>query len=913
MTKQSLYTTCTRDCPSACGLAATVEDGRLVRLAGAPEHPLTRGLACRKASRYVQRAYHPERVTRPMIRTGGKGGGWKLASWESALDLCAEKLTRIRAESGTQAVLHYQGFGERTALKLLNSYFFALYGGATGLRGTLCGGTGQASQNLDYGERVSHDPLDHLNSASVILWGRNPASTQVGLLPILKDVRSRGGRVILVDPLRTRSAPLADRHIAPRPGGDGFLALAAARLVLQSGQEDREFLANCAEGLDGYLELVRRWSVDELCELAGVRLDDAAFLAETLTVRRPASILLGWGLHRHVAAHQTIRAIDALGAVSGNIGIPGGGVSQGFEEYGPYDQRWWGHELTPNRRTLLMPRVGREILEADAATSGPPIRMIWVNAANPACTAPRSDLVAEAFGSRECVVYCGHFLDDTARLADVFLPATTFLEETDVTASYGHNYIGPVNPVIAPVGECRSEFRMFHDLAGRFEFADAFQRSEMEWLEAICAPTLEQGVTMAELMRGPVRLNAPMVPFADRRFPTPSGRFRLVQDFDPGLLPATDPDYPFRLLTVAAHRFICSERTMADHDPLPEVRCNPARAAELGLTDGGAVLVTSPSGEAPARLVTDPSLRPDVLAAERGGWTRAGHDLNRLVADAVSAVGNGAPYYEAGANLVRSRDGAARPILVVQHGPGSPGGVFLQRLAQHGRPLDVRRMFVGEALPQSHQGFSALVALGGPQHAWDDADWPHFGPLMELMRGFDAAGKPVAGLCLGCQLLARAWGGRGWTMPELEFGFVDVAPTNAGRADPVLGPWIAEKGGLPRLMEFHQDSFDLPESATLLAGSAQCACQAFRVGRASYGFQFHMEVDAVTVADWSLALREGSVPTYREYRDQFPPEYFETLAAELPLLTDASGDFCRSVVDRWLALGNRGGARGPAD
>jgi anaerobic selenocysteine-containing dehydrogenase len=230
----------------------------------------------------------------------------------------------------------------------------------------------------------------------------------------------------------------------------------------------------------------------------------------------------------------------------------------------------------------------------------------------------------------------------------VFLPATTFLEEHDVMASYGHNYVGPVNKVIEPVGECRSDYAMFMALARRFQFADRFERTAEAWLEDICSPIRQQGCSMVELKVGPFRLDAAIAPYTDKTFLTASGRFEFMTSFDPDdLTPATsDAQYPYSLLTIAPHKFICSERTMADHPPLPVVRLHPSEATGRGLEDGAIVIVRSPVGRVRARLQTDAGVRRDCLVSHRGGWIKAGHGLNRLTRDMASKVGEGTPYYE---------------------------------------------------------------------------------------------------------------------------------------------------------------------------------------------------------------------------------------------------------------------------
>lgn len=639
MTEQKITTTCTRDCPNTCGLTATVTDGRLTKLTGAKNHPFTNGLSCHKTTAYINRVYSNERITTPMIRSSS---GWGPCTWDEALDLIAQKMQLFRDEDGPESILYYQGYGERTGLKLLNKYFFNLFGGVTTLRGSLCGGTGQASQNLDLGIRISHDPLDHYNSKAIILWARNPVVTNIGLVPIVKQISKQGGRVIVIDPFKNKTAALANRHIAPAPGKDVYLAMAAAKIIYEKGREDKEFLKHHCKGAKEYKALLDRYTLSELITLSGTAEDDAAYLADTLISYAPTSILLGWGLHRHKDAHYSIRAIDALAAVAGTIGIEGGGVSQGFEEYGPYNPKYWGDDLNGPRRTLLMPVIGEELL----TTVNPKIRMIFSTAANPVCMAPNSHKVIKAWQQVEFKVYSGHFMDDTAELADVFLPATTFLEEDDVMASYGHNYVGAVNKAIEPVGESLTDFDMFSKLAQRFSFADDFCRPAEEWLQDICSPITDSGGSLEQLRHTPFRMPEPMAPYLDKQFQTPSGKFEFMTEFDSQVLENLDENYPYTLLSVAATGTICSERTLADHSPLPEVILHPDQAMGHKIQSGDEIVVSSPAGEIRAILKTDATVRQDCLISERGGWIKAGHGLNRLTLDMASTVGDGTPYYQ---------------------------------------------------------------------------------------------------------------------------------------------------------------------------------------------------------------------------------------------------------------------------
>ena len=636
---ETVITTCTRDCTNTCGLAAVVEDGRLQALKGNPDHPYTRGSVCHKAAGFVRRIYSPERVLHPLRRINGR---WQKISWDDALDEIADRMEAVRAESGPEAILYYQGYGERTALKLLNRRFFNHFGGVSTTYGSLCGGTGQAAQDLDLGRRISHDPLDHRNAAAMILWGRNPVTTNIGLVPIIREIRKKGAPVILVDPLPSKSRTLCDLFVQVAPGCDAFLAMAVAKKILAAGAQHSTFLENHAEGFEDFRRILDRFSMKQLLNRCDISERHVGRMAEILMTHHPTAILLGWGLHRWEYGHYAVRCIDALGAITGNFGVPGGGVSQGFEEYGPYDPEGWGDDLAPRRRRLLMSTIGEEILQAQ----DPPIRMIFVTAGNPVCMAPNSRKVARAFDQTDFVVLTGHFLDDTADYADIFLPATTFAEEKDVMASFGHNYVGPVNRAIEPLGRCKSEFEMFQELAKRFDFAKDYIADTDTWLKRLLKPLTAQGYSFKDILCGPVRYNAPMVPYEACQFPTPTGKFRFMTEFDTRHMTPKEHPYPYHLLSVSSHETIGSERTLFNHSKLPEIRLHPAEGEKKGLKDGDTVEIYSVVGKIKAVLILDPLQRRDTVATHRGGWIKAGHGINQLTLDLTSKVGFGTAYYE---------------------------------------------------------------------------------------------------------------------------------------------------------------------------------------------------------------------------------------------------------------------------
>src|SRR5580704_7717367 len=454
--REEVRTACTRDCPDACQILATVEDGKVTRL---------RGDLCYRTDHYLERQYAPDRLTQPLVR---RGGALEPAGWDEALDLVAERLRDARDRFGPASIFHYTSGGSLGILKLLNRRFFELFGPVTHKRGDICSGAGDAAQLADMGHEDAHDLADLEHTRAVVLWGKNVAETGVHLIPYLKQARARGVPVIQIDPVHSaRTLAFCDRYYPVRPGGDGFLVLAVARILLDEGWIDPG-APSYTDGFDAFAALARRHTVAEWCARADLPPASAREIAELYGRTKPAALFVGWGLGRRLHGSATTRLLDALGAITGNLGVPGGGVSYYFQRRGGFDTSWIKRPENAGARTLLEPLLGEEILRAD-----PRVRVAFVDNANPASQLPESATVARALASVDFLVVIDAFLTDTAELAHVVLPTTTMLEEHDVVGAYGHAWVQLVEPVVAPPAGVRSDLEIYQALATRLGFGDA--------------------------------------------------------------------------------------------------------------------------------------------------------------------------------------------------------------------------------------------------------------------------------------------------------------------------------------------------------------------------------------------------------------------------------------------------------
>lgn len=640
-----VLTTCTRDCPDTCGVSARIAGGRLVALSGTPGHEMTRNFLCRKAIDYIHRVYSHDRLRKPIRKVDGE---WQEMSWDEAFTLVAALTKKTLDRYGSLSILHYQSAGSTGALKMLNKRFFNILGGVTQASGSLCGGAAIAGQTEDFGRRSSHDPEDLINARAILLWGRNPADTNRHLMPILQAAQSKGTKIVLIDPRTTDTSRSCDMQIRPRPGMDGYLALAMAKAILESNKADTEFLDDCCDNTEAYIAMVKSQDMAELSARCGVAVSEIEFLAKLYAGYKPAAIVCGWGLQRYQWGAETFRLIDALGAVTGNFGVAGGGVSHGRDNGNLFNQKVVGKKSAQHTRTIPKPLLATALREAQ----DPPIKMAFINGANPLNQSPGAPLVAEAFKELDAVVVLEQFMTDTAEAADIVLPTTTFLEETDVVASFWHGLIGSVNPAIEPVGEAKSDFEIFQELANRLGVGEEMAGSADEWLERILEPLKGEGITLASLREGHRKIpNLPAVPYAGGVFPTESGRLNIITTFSQPRLGSDE--YPLILLTPHTRRWVHSQVLPRDHNAPLEARVNPETAGSNGIVDGGMARVVSEAGSLAVVVRHDDGVPAGVVTIEQGRWMKYHQSVNQLTSPIMSFKGENACYNQTIVKLVK--------------------------------------------------------------------------------------------------------------------------------------------------------------------------------------------------------------------------------------------------------------------
>ena len=616
-------TVCNRDCPDACSIVATVENGVVTQLGGDPAHPVTNGFLCWRTNNFLPLQYHADRLRTPLLRG-------MAVSWDEALDFAARELLRIRAESGPAAIFHYRSGGSLGAFKHLADYLFSEFGPCTVKSGDICSGAGDAAQLLDFGEEDSHDLFDLLNSRNIILWGKNAVVSSPHTVPVLKQSHARK---MLIDVVWNKTANLCDAFVQPRPGGDFALAMAAARVLFERGWVDPGAAAWC-DNLEEFKALAFSSSVVDWCAEADVTPEQAEEIALRLH-KGPTAILCGWGMARRINGGAIVRALDALSAITGNLGVAGGGVSYYYWRRKNFDFSFIKGEAP---RTILEPLFGPQVL----AAGEPPIRAVWITAGNPVAMLPDSASVDHALRSREFVCVVDSFPTDTTRAATLVLPCATLLEDEDLLGAYGHHWVNASKPVVPPPPGVKHELEIMQLLADRLGLGDKLRGSLRDWKERILRK--DTGFSVAELEeKGSIKSNlSPKVLFEGRKFKTATGKVNLVTAGTDRA--RTTAEYPLLLMALSTDKAQSSQWSKGQPPGPAVVTVHPDAAN--GIPDGGLARLESAIGVLPIQVRHDPKQRKDVAIMAKGGHLRENRSANLLSRARATDLGGGGALYD---------------------------------------------------------------------------------------------------------------------------------------------------------------------------------------------------------------------------------------------------------------------------
>ncbi len=674
---------CPHDCPDTFATLVPVRDGPPIRIQGDPEHPFTDGFLCAKVNRYLERTYHPDRLTQPLRRVGAKGEGrFEPVSWDEALDDIAQRLSAIAASSdGPQAILPYSYAGTMGLLQgssVDRRFFHAL--GASRLDRTICATAGRVGMMMTVGANIGADGEGVPECDLVLLWGTNTLTSNPHLWPHILKARERGARVIAIDPVKSRTAAQCDEWLGIRPGTDAALALAMMHVLFDEGMQDNDYLARHTLGADQLQARVKEWSPERAAPITGLDAETIRTLARRYGKARSAFVRINYGLQRHAGGGMAVRTIACLPAVTGHWRFPGGGVqlstSANFKFNAAALER---PDLNADVRTINMIRLGEALTTPDAGIGGPPVKAMIVYNSNPADVAPDRNAVLRGLAREDLfTVVLEHFQTNTADWADYVLPATTQLEHWDVHLAYGHHYATLNRPAIAPLGEAKPNTEIFRQLGRRMRLDPALFADDDEALVRVALDSTHErmrGVTFDRLMEhGWVRLNVPTpyTPYANGGFYTPSGKCEfysarleamgmdpLPTYTPPYELPETAPAlaarYPLSLISSPRHFFLNSTFVNIDSlrkDAEPECIMHPRDAERRGLTSGTRVVLHNDRGHFAALLRVEEGVREGVVWAPSIWWGKLspdGQNANATTSQRETDLGHGPVFYD---NLV---------------------------------------------------------------------------------------------------------------------------------------------------------------------------------------------------------------------------------------------------------------------
>ena len=663
--RSTIDTACPLDCPDTCSLAVSVEKGKVVRIDGSDRHDVTDGFICGKVRRFDQRIYGQDRLHHPSVRQDQKGEArFRKVAWDEALEMVVAKMCEIRDRWEAEAILpfSYGGSNGLVSQDTADAQLFRRFGTSRLARTVCAAPTGTAHQAL-YGKMPGIAYPDYQHARLIVIWGANPSTSRIHLVPHVRAAIKNGTALVVIDPRRTPLAKQADIHLAVRPGSDVAVALSIHRFLFEHGFADEEFLEAHTHGADELRVRASEWTFERAATVADIDPELLEQVAELYAKTSPAVIRCGWGLERNRNGGNAAMAVLALPAVAGKFRVRGGGFSMSTSSAWNLEEEAWIGATEPDTRLVNMNKLGRALTEY----TDPPIPMLFVYNCNPAVTLPDQNRVLSGLKHDDLfTVVFDQVMTDTARWADVVLPATTFLEHYDIARSYGLVNLQLVQPIIEPVGDSRPNVEVFTELARRLglEVSSSLE-TDPEALMHV-TNTIPTGTRHSLLEKGTADppVSPSPVQFVDVFPRTRDGKVDLFPDYleyqtSVGLYTyqgdSSAQTYPLVLLSPASDKTITS--TLGElRTRTASLQIHPDDADGRDLSTGDLARVFNELGEIHCSVTVNADMKPGTVGLPKGLWRKStmnGSTANALVPGTLTDLGGGACFNDARVEVAR--------------------------------------------------------------------------------------------------------------------------------------------------------------------------------------------------------------------------------------------------------------------
>jgi anaerobic selenocysteine-containing dehydrogenase len=660
---KTIKSVCPRDCFGSCSLEVEVEKGKIVKVRGNRNSPVNQGRICAKGMYYQNMVYSPERLLYPLQRVGKRGKGeFKRISWEQALDIIYKKLKKLKEQYGPESVLYYNRFANLGVVKNCAYGFWYQFGGFTSTYGGLCDSAAQEAINLTYGEVKHNEISDIENARLIILWGTNPAYTHIHLMHHVNKAVDKGAKLITIDIRENESGSKSNLYLHPRPGTDGCLTLGIANQLIESKLIDDNFINRHTFGFAEFKELVKNYPLDKVSDTTEIPLHKIKSIINYIKESPEYTLICGMGVQRYTNAGQTVRAISLLPALTGSIGKKGCGFY--FSDRQAPELNWPFSPPKPKRIRHSIP-IAKLANELDKQTD-PPVKAMWIEQANPMTSNPNTNLLARTMNQLDFIVVADLFLTDTARMADIILPAASMYEYYDLISGYGHSYIQLQQKLIEPPGECKHESEIYRLLAKKFDFnLDYLPENNLDNIEKIIGSS-SLNTNIKELKETPyLHPSYQEIAFGDLKFNTPTQKIEFFSQKmrdrwgeDP--LPVysepvenrySSPNiynkYPLSLITSHAHDKMNSQFSdISIFKEEPFIWINPDDAEKRGIKDNEKIEIFNERGSLILKTILTKKVPPGIVHTYFGWWDGVHMaNLNQLTGEYISDIGYGTAFH----------------------------------------------------------------------------------------------------------------------------------------------------------------------------------------------------------------------------------------------------------------------------